>query len=107
MRVFLAEPNPRYDISTAESFGTVQYLLPNGCNPFDMAGTSFQLIAALESIKFNPKQDYICMTGNTLTIAMLLSIVSNLNDVVRLLVFDARRSAYIEKVFSLVTTEKV
>lgn len=99
-RVFLAERNTRYDVSQAEQYGTIEYLLSDSCNPFNTIGMVQRLEAALKEKEFDAKEDFLCMTGNALTVAILLSVILQHNPIVKLLLFDARLSLYRERIFS-------
>ena len=99
-RVFLAEPNGRYDLTAAREFGDIVYLSDQSMNPFDTATVVDKLETALIQAGFKPDEDYICMTGQSLTVAMLLAVAAATYPMVRLLMFDARGSNYRERVFS-------
>ena len=45
---------------------------------------------------FNPQQDYIALTGPTLLVAYLLTAAREDYDPLKVLVFDAKHSQYIE-----------
>ncbi len=46
---------------------------------------------------FDPKYDYICMTGQLLKVAYLLAVVSANWPAVQLLLFDARNGVYVTR----------
>lgn len=98
-RVFLVEPNNRYDLRAAESFGRLVYVVDK-LNPYNTTDSAQQLLDGLKANNFNPQEDFLCLTGHTLPVAFLLSMASELYGSVRLLMFESRTSTYRERVWS-------
>jgi len=96
MRIFLAEPNPRYDLKILEAHGPIKYVSINTINPFNIESCLTIMQQGLKT--FDPATDYICMTGNLQTVAFMVMIAYSLFDTFRVLVFDARTSNYKERV---------
>lgn len=99
MRVFMAEPNGRYDVSQCAEYGDLVYLSQRAMNPFNTVDVEKQLIEALRQHRFNPAADFVCMTGQNLIIAMLLAVAVREYGSVQVLMFDARDSTYRERWF--------
>jgi len=100
-RVFIAEPSERYDLKPAEEYGEITFLSTHGFNPFDTEFVIEKITAALETAEYNPKEDFICLTGQSLLISMFLGVVAALyDDPIRILLFDARKSVYRERSFN-------
>lgn len=96
-RVFIAERNPRYDIRAATRYGDVVAITEDRLNPFNTVDFVEQVRNGLSN--FDPDRDYFCMTGQSLTISMALSVLIEMYGHARLLLFDARNSTYSERVF--------
>ena len=97
-RVFLPEPNGRFDLSTAEIFGVIEYLSERRLDPFNTDTTVDFFKSRLQEVNFDPEIDFICMTGNSLILALMLSVVVSSYYSVKLLMFDAKNSAYRERI---------
>lgn len=102
-RVFLVERNARFDISGASKFGTTVFLCEEGdWNPMNTGLYPSLIRKALETHDFRPEEDFVCLTGQNMKVAMFLAVMANDFDTLRLLIFDATRSAYCERPFSVV-----
>ena len=100
-RGFLAEPNHRYDLTAAASFGDIQYLMVRKpLNPLNVQETMERLVYSLKDNKFDPANDYICLTGQSLTVALLLAVASQSYSTFKVLMYDARTSSYVERVYT-------
>ena len=99
MRVFLAE-RPRMDISDARRFGEFVFLLGQHVSPFKVNALARLLVDSLIEHEFNPKTDYICLTGQALMVPVLLAATYKEYGTLRLLMFDARISEYVGANFS-------
>ena len=97
-RVFLAEPNGRFDLSSAESFGVIEYLSSRRLDPFNTDTTVDFIKNRLQEVDFDLEVDFICMTGNSLILALMLSTAISSYYSVKLLMFDAKNSAYRERI---------
>lgn len=101
MRVILAEPNQRYDLSGAEQFGPLVYLSPRPLPVFN-TGTVVDLFKRrLHDIAFNPTEDIVCLTGNSLIVAQLTAVIASECPVFKLLMFCATDSSYKVRVLDL------
>jgi len=97
MRVIAAEPNNRYNFNTSETYGELVYLSNEPVNPFESIDTIRIFAIKLDEIKFNPDEDFICLTGKTITVAILFGVASVKYNKFKTLMFDARVSAYRER----------
>jgi len=100
-KVFIAEPNKRFSFDDAAKFGTITYISDIALNPFQPELVLFQMHSGLNSNKYNPEQDFICMTGNSLILSFMLVTVAQITDSMKLLMFDSRSSSYRERSFKL------
>ncbi len=96
-KVFLVEPNDRFVLTSAETFGEILYLTESRLDPFNLPVVIDSIYDGFIACEFNPKTDYVCMTGNTLVLAVMLAVAVSLYDNLRLLMFDARTSKYRER----------
>ena len=95
-RVFTPEPTDRYDLTEAQVFGEVVPLLKSAA-PFSPEGIMLDFNAAFEDQQFNPAVDFICLTGKSLAVALLLSAALLRYDKIKVLMFDAPTSKYIQR----------
>lgn len=98
-RVFLPHRTDK-DVSSAKVYGDLLYLCDD-CQVFDVDGTLRTFHKALIAFKFDPEEDYICMTGRPLALAFLLALVTKRFDHVRLLFHNAKFNAYRSRMFTV------
>lgn len=98
-RVILAEPTARFDLSAAERHGELVYLSSSPLNPFTTEGMIGIFTHRLREIGFNPETDIICLTGQTLTTAIMLAVASSMYSAFKMLMFHAGTSDYRVRVF--------
>ena len=93
--VFVFAPSDgRFNLSSAESFGKVLHV-DLGFGIFQTDQLNQALCATAKAI--DPDRDYIAVTGNTLTVSLAISAAMAEHGKVRLLIFDARSSRYVER----------
>lgn len=97
MKIYLVEPNSRYDLAALEPYGKVVYISEQ-INPFNVEESLKIITDGLKN--FDPTEDYICMTGNLQTVAFMMMIIYNKFKTFRILMFDARTSNYRERIIS-------
>ena len=95
MKVYLAEPNNRYDLSALEAYGPVQFISDVKLNPFNTVSCLQMFKSGLKD--FNPTEDFICTTGNMQIVSLMLMIAYSLFPSFKILLFDARQSNYKER----------
>lgn len=106
-RVFLVEKNARFDITGLAKFGTAVFLCEDGdWNPMNTGLYPSLIRKAMESFEFRPESDFVCLTGQNMKVAMFLAVMASDFDDLRLLIFDASRSAYCERPFSVVEDDE-
>ena len=99
-RVFLVEPNDKYDLSTAKEFGDITVLVSKRLNPLNLTEVGERIAHALIDASFDKERDYICLTGQAITSAMFLTVASELYDSFKVLLFDARMNQYVTRTFN-------
>lgn len=97
MKVVIAEPNNRYSFDASETYGDLVFLSNVSLNPFDSANIIGIFSRRLDEIEFDPEEDFICLTGKTITVAILFAVVAVKYNKFKTLMFDARVSAYRER----------
>lgn len=97
MKVIAAEPNNRYNFDSAETYGDLIYLSDVSLNPFESSKAIGLFSKRLDEIDFDPDSDIICLTGQTIIISLLMSVVAVKYNKFKVLMFDARVSAYKER----------
>lgn len=98
-RVFVAEPNEQYDISSAAERGELVYL-SRRVNPISTADAVRGFTEALDAHKFDPSKDWICLSGKTATLCLLVASIAARYEVLPLLIFDARNGSYVERIIN-------
>ncbi len=104
-RVFLLNNSPKYNYSNAQKFGKFVFMLEDNISPFNINEQICKLSTSLVMNKFNCEKDYICMTGNTLSLCWLSITLSGLFDRVNLLLFDSKSGKYVERKLDLIKRE--
>jgi len=102
MRVFVVEPNHRYDLTQAKAYGEIVYLMPVPVHP---SNTDWVVIGVREGAKrmaFDPLSDYVCMTGQATNVAIMLSVLhSQYGRTLKCLMFHPLTSTYQERIICL------
>ena len=103
-RVFVPIFSRRFDLTAAEPFGDVVYLL-NGEMPsaLHLQETSETISESLVKMRYD-ENDWICLTGPTILVSLLLACVCVEYGQANVLVFDAAQEKYLPR--NLVFTEE-
>ncbi len=99
-RVFIVEPNPRFNTSDTTKWGEITYLSPVSVNPLDVQKTFEWLDERLAATNFDPSHDHIAISGSLLMVTLALTACALRFGTLSLLVFDARSGAYIQRKLS-------
>lgn len=93
--VFVFAPKDgRFNLSSAEDYGQVVHVdLGYGIFQTDQLNQAMKATAKA----LDPDRDFIAITGNSLTVALAVSAAMAEYGKVRLLIFDARTSSYVER----------
>lgn len=97
MKVFIPEPNRRFDMRRANSFGDLTYMC-HQLDPLNVDETIASLQEALDREQFDPDTDFLLMTGDQYIIALTLALMANRYRQVKTLMFNAKTAHYVEKV---------
>lgn len=100
-RVFIAEPNERFEFKSAKVYGELIYLSDVRISPFNPTDALLSISHAFTSKKFNPAEDYICMTGNAVILCYMFAVASHLYKSTKILMFDSRTHSYCERICSI------
>lgn len=101
-RALFVVESSRFNISSAREFGEIVYLLKGEpVSPLNVDEVVSRIKEALDDIAFDPKNDYVVLTGQTLLVAVYLAIACDVSGQVRTLMFDARHDKYVERVVKL------
>ena len=103
-KVFLAESAGNFDLSGAQPFGKIVWI-SDRLSPFRVKNTVQVLTQGLKDLNFNPEEDYICLTGRSVVIAMFLAIAARHYGLIKILVYDARNGSYEQRMFSANSNE--
>lgn len=98
-KVFIVEKSTKYNVAAAESFGTIVYLSDKALHPFDVDMNVKVIAEALELHRYDSEVDYICFTGNSILLGLLMGVVMCQTEEAKVLLFDARESRYKERLF--------
>ena len=101
-RVFIIEP-PRANISleSAKKFGALTVIFDhNQRRPSAFVPTEYvdSVIKRLKALGFDANTDYVCLAGSLLPNSLLVAAALCEWGTLLLLVFDATRSEYVDKV---------
>ena len=100
--ILIEKPKPSIDIKKASSFGEFVYLF-NGkdrrCSAFDTIKYQREMLRRLKAAEYDPENDYICVAGSVLILAICLVAISQVYDRFKVLLFSSTESRYVERVF--------
>lgn len=105
-KVFLAEENRRYDLANAGDYGEIVYLTKRPVSPFNATEASRSYAQILREFEFNPEIDFICMTGNVTSMAILTATIAGTHEFFRMLMYDASKSRYVETAWRKICTDR-
>jgi hypothetical protein len=101
-RVFMIErPKQSIDITTAEKFGTFVFIYEHDdrrCSIFSSKEYVSCVIERLKSFKFNPATDFVCITGNLITVTYLVVALIKLYGWFNGLLYHAHENLYVARV---------
>jgi hypothetical protein len=101
-RVFFIKQDPRYDTSAVRAHSNnVVYLLehqPYVMNPAELISI---INRALDMKGFDPEKDLVATTGPFMPVAMMMWVLARRHPSVKVLMFDAKTDAYVERAWVL------
>lgn len=98
-RVIILEPTSLV-VTSAKDFGEIVFVSElSRFNLFNIDDIIEQTKDRLELIKYNPDEDFICLTGNAQKVAIFVAVISGMYSEFSLLLFDAREAKYKERKF--------
>lgn len=95
-RVFIPIHSPKYSTANASSYGSVEYMIPNYVNAFDIDAIRNETEKVM--LDFDPSRDYIALTGPSVVIAFVLAFALYLKHELKVLVFNASTGMYDERI---------
>lgn len=102
-RVILFEkPRQNIDISHAESFGEVHYLFSDErrrCSAFNTDLFQATILKELDRMRYDPEEDYICIAGSMIVIAIGVVAVAKGYGDFKVLLFSSTENSYVERMF--------
>lgn len=102
MRVFIPEENPRYNIDAAKTYGDLIYFGGKGSiNPFIVDKAMDGMLRGFLEHEFDPEEDFLCLTGKSLVVALFLAVAIQNYGTVKTLMFTSRDSIYREIVITV------
>lgn len=103
-RVFLVTATRRLDVSEAEKHGRLVVLLPeHPPSPFATEDMRDRIVEAFDREGFDPVDDLLLMAGPNVAMAVAYGLLLTRHNRVRVLIHDARRNSYRERVFEVVS----
>lgn len=101
-RVFVPSRFDKHNATDAARYGQIIYLDDRpgyqNISPFHVAEFTAQAVELLEECGFNPQVDKLVVGGRILTTVLVTAAVSSRWQTISLLLFDAARDQYVEKV---------
>lgn len=98
-RAFLLADSPTYDTRKAERHGARVFLFDHEPHPLQVGQLATQLRGRLEELAFNPANDYIVLTGNNVSVAILCAVVAAQYGSFNILAYDAKSGYYVTRSF--------
>ena len=86
---------PKFDLSPAQRFGELRYLLSPTASPFSSAGVIREMSSALDG--YNPSEDSLLLIGNPCLIGFAVALASERSETgrVRMLQWSGKEHAYV------------
>jgi len=85
---------PRFDLTQAEQYGRIEYLLSPRAKPFSAGGIITELYEKLDTFS---DDDHLLLVGNQCLVGFAMSVAADLNDGrVNILQWSGRDQAYVE-----------
>lgn len=100
-RVFVVSNADRFDLTPAEKYGEIKFLMRQPSSPFNPEGFMNILAEALSAEVYNPDVDFIAFTGHSLHISLLVGLVMSQFDSVKVLLFDSRSGEYKDRTINV------
>lgn len=93
-RVAVVCPSDRFDMSRAQRFGALEYLVSRSASPFAPDDFMVEVVEGLERMRFDSERDYFALTGPAAQLAMGYAAALCKYGRLKTLVFDARSDNY-------------
>jgi len=94
-KVFVAQRQPHLDMTPAEEFGTVEYVLPTGTQIWSDKDVGEFVDIARRKLKTAGPEDMLVLTGDPVMCGMLFAMLADKCDgIVNVLKWDRRRGSY-------------
>ena len=105
-RVFILQAQKRYDISAVKYYSKnlVYILKEEHISPFDTYGYIDLITHRLKEENFNPRKDFICLTGGSILLSIFLATLTRhfvYESQFKVLIFDARNNKYKLRILDL------
>lgn len=95
-KVFVFAPSDgRFNVESAAAYGEIVRKNPDGISLFNTDQLTTVLSESVE--EFEPDSDFITLTGNNVVVSLAVALTLSAYGRVRLLIFDARSSKYVER----------
>jgi hypothetical protein len=97
-RVFFPCRSRRFNIKSADKFGTAEFIFNEGeISAFNTDRYLTELGEALEKFKFEPTRDFIAVTGPVVQVALTVGYIMSHFEQVWVLIYDAKVNRYRER----------
>jgi len=84
----------RFDLTQAEEFGKIEFLLSPSARPYGVGGIITELYEKLDTFSDN---DHLLLVGNQCLVGLAMSVAADMNDGrVNILQWSGRDQAYVE-----------
>lgn len=105
-RVFILQAQKRYDTSAVKFYSKklVYILKEEHISPFDTFGYIDLITHRLTEENFDPRKDFICLTGGSILLAIFLATLTRhfiYENQFKVLIFDARNNRYKLRILNL------
>lgn len=88
----IQEMKPRFDLTPAEEYGNIEYLLSPSAAPFKPDSVIADLV---EGLRHFTKDDYLLLVGNPILIGLTAAIASEKSDIIQFLQWSGKDQKYI------------
>lgn len=99
-RAFLLADSSSYNTQKAERYGKRVFIFDHEPHPLNISAMVETVANRLDEMGFDPSVDYIVLTGNNVSIAMLCATVAAQWGSFNVLAYDAKSGYYVSRSFT-------
>ena len=97
-KIFIPQATVGLNVQKAADFGELRTILPESANPFNPDQLLLLAAQELKAQDYDPTRDYIVFSAKSNVLAMIAGLIMSKHPKFKILLFDARKQGYVERV---------